>query len=101
MAVSVLVVSRRFLLDQRQQFFLVQDLPLADEIENAFDQIDAVTSVAVGEFRRCYDLPISYAESYDALLSRADSLVIATAWPEFRNVRQLTQKPVVDCRYML
>ena len=56
---------------------------------------------AVSEFRRCYDLPISYAESYDALLSRADSLVIATAWPEFRNVRQLTQKPVVDCRYML
>ncbi len=83
----------------------VRDTPSAKIIRallgRGYANIVGYDPVAIGEFRRCYDLPISYAESYDALLSRADSLVIATAWPEFRNVRQLTQKPVVDCRYML
>ena len=83
----------------------VRDTPSAKIIRallgRGYTNIVGYDPVAIGEFRRCYDLPISYAESYDALLSRADALVIATAWPEFRNVRQLTQKPVVDCRYML
>ena len=35
------------------------------------------------------------------VLQQADSLVITTAWPEFADVRQRTDRPVIDCRYML
>ena len=83
----------------------VRDTPSAKIIRallgRGYTNIVGYDPVAIDEFRRCYDLPISYASSYDELLCRADSLVIATAWPEFRDVRSRTQKPVVDCRYML
>ncbi len=83
----------------------VRDTPSAKIIrallERGYTDIVGYDPVAIGEFRRYYDLPISYADTYDELLSRADSLVIATAWPEFSDVRKRTAKPVVDCRYML
>ena len=40
-------------------------------------------------------------DTNDRMLQQADSLVITTAWPEFADVRHRTDKPVVDCRYML
>ena len=63
---------------------------------------DVTTPVAINEFRRYYgDLPVTYIASYEELIQRSDSLVITTAWPEFRNIRERTQKKVIDCRYML
>lgn len=57
--------------------------------------------VAIEEFRRHYDLGISYFYSYPEIVNSADLFAITTAWPEFKNIRSLTDKPVVDCRYML
>ena len=83
----------------------VRDTPSAKIIramlDNGYTNICAYDPVAISEFRRYYDLPITYANSYDELLETASSLVIATAWPEFKNVKERTQKPVIDCRYML
>ena len=84
----------------------VRDTPSAKIIrslmERGYTHICGYDPVANSEFRRYYsDLQISYVETYEALLQQADALVIATAWPEFSDVRKLTAKPVVDCRYML
>ena len=57
--------------------------------------------MAIEEFRKYYPLAIDYVTSYAEILEQAQSLVITTAWPEFGDVRKRTDKPVIDCRYML
>lgn len=83
----------------------VRDTPSAKIIrallDNGYTNICAYDPVAIKEFSHYYDLPITYANSYDELLETANSLVIATAWPEFKDVKERVQKPVIDCRYML
>ena len=83
----------------------VRDTPSAKIIRElialGYTSIVGYDPVANDEFRRHYDLPIQFADSYDQLLSQAQSLVIATAWPAFKDVRQRTTVPVIDCRYML
>ena len=39
--------------------------------------------------------------NYADIISQSQALVITTAWPEFSDIRRRTDKPVVDCRYML
>ena len=83
----------------------VRDTPSAKIIRALLDagykHVIAYDPVAIDEFAHRYDLSVKYVRSYEALLQQADSLVITTAWPEFADVRQRTDKPVVDCRYML
>ena len=83
----------------------VRDTPSAKIIrallDAGYEHIIAYDPVAIDEFAHRYDLSVKYVRSYEALLQQADSLVITTAWPEFADVRQRTDKPVVDCRYML
>ena len=83
----------------------VRDTPSAkiirELIARGYTQICGYDPVAIAEFRRYYDFPMDYADSYEGLLERAHALVITTAWPEFKDVRKRTDKPVVDCRYML
>ena len=83
----------------------VRDTPSAkiirELIARGYTQICGYDPVAIAEFRRYYDFPMDYADSYEGLLERAHALVITTAWPEFKDVRERTDKPVVDCRYML
>lgn len=84
----------------------VRDTPSAKIIHQlrllGYTNIVGYDPVANDEFERYYaDLAISYANRYETLVDKADVLVIATAWPEFSNIKQLTQKPIVDCRYML
>lgn len=57
--------------------------------------------VAMPEFREYYKMDYCCAESYGECVSRADVLVIATAWKEFSDLPKITDKPIVDCRYML
>lgn len=57
--------------------------------------------VAMPEFQEYYKLDYTCADSYADCVEGADILVIATAWKEFKNVREITDKPVVDCRYMM
>ena len=83
----------------------VRDTPSAKIIKALMDagykNICGYDPVAIDEFKKYYPLPIDYVASYDDILNQAQSLVITTAWPEFRDVRERTAKPVVDCRYML
>lgn len=69
-------------------------------IEKGYSNIIAYDPMAMDEFKKYYDLDIEYASKED-LLEKADELVITTAWDEFKDIKQLTDKQIVDCRYML
>ncbi len=83
----------------------VRDAPsakiIAKLIESGYNDILGYDPVANDEFKAHYPLKMSYYADYAKLLEDADVLVIATAWPEFKDIRQRTDKPVVDCRFML
>ena len=83
----------------------VRDTPSAKIIkallEEGYTNIYGYDPVAIGEFSKHYQLPVTYLDSYEEMLDKADAFVIATAWPEFKDVRTRTDKTVVDCRYML
>lgn len=84
----------------------VRDTPSAKIIRGlislGYKNILGYDPVAINEFRRYYgNLPVTYIASYEELIQKSDSLVITTAWPEFKDIREHTQKTVIDCRYML
>ncbi len=83
----------------------VRDTPSAKIIKALIDagytNICGYDPVAIEEFKKYYPLAIDYVTSYAEILEQAQSLVITTAWPEFADVRERSDKPVVDCRYML
>ena len=84
----------------------VRDTPSAKIIRclqsQGYTRIYGYDPMANAEFQRHYsDLNLSFVLSYEALLEVSDILVIATAWPEFKDVRERTGKKVIDCRYML
>lgn len=66
-----------------------------------YENILCYDPVAMPEFMKYYDFNCEYAKSYRECVNNADVLVIATAWDEFRNLPQITDKVIVDCRYML
>ena len=84
----------------------VRDAPSAKIIRElnakGYTNILGYDPVANKEFETHYgDLQLSYVDEYSEILSQADAFVIATAWPEFRDIHQRTEKIVIDCRYML
>lgn len=83
----------------------VRDTPSAKVIkalnDAGYSNIVAYDPVATKEFQAHYPLTYRCANNYDAILNEADLFAITTAWPEFGDIRQRTEKPVVDCRYML
>ncbi len=83
----------------------VRDTPSAKIIRQlmakGYTNICGYDPVAIGEFKRHYDFQMDYTSSYERLVDQADVLIITTAWQEFKDVRIRTNKPVVDCRYML
>lgn len=83
----------------------VRDTPsakiIAQLMARGYRNITAYDPVATEEFKRHYDYDIKYVRTYDELVRGAQLLVITTAWPEFKDVKQRTQQPIVDCRYML
>ena len=83
----------------------VRDTPSAKIIsaliEAGYTNLCGYDPVAIDEFSRHYNLPIHYTDSYADTVEQSQALVIATAWPEFADVRSRTTHPVIDCRYML
>ena len=83
----------------------VRDTPsakiIAQLMAKGYRHIVGYDPVASEEFKRHYGYDITYAPTYDALVNQADVLAITTAWPEFKDIQQKTDKPIVDCRYML
>lgn len=83
----------------------VRDTPSAKIIrtlnELGYEDIVAYDPVATEEFQSHYTLKCRFASSVAAVLGEAGVVAITTAWPEFRGLRELTDKPIVDCRFML
>lgn len=73
------------------------DLPHG--IHSAFNAGGSDTRGAPGGkiIRALNDAGYANAAAYDDVLEDA----AAAAWPMFRDVKQRTAKPIVDCRYML
>lgn len=84
----------------------VRDTPAARIIRRLNDMgyanILAYDPVAEEEFARAYPgLDLQMCGSKEEVYGKADVLAIVTAWETFRDVREKTAVPVVDCRYML
>ena len=69
--------------------------------EAGYKNIVCYDPVAMDGFQRLYQLEYRCAASYAEIVREADIFAITTAWPEFGDIRERTDKPVVDCRYML
>ena len=83
----------------------VRDTPsakiIAQLLKEGYHNIYAYDPVANEEFSSHYDLDIIYYSEYEKIVTASDVFVIATAWDEFRDIRIRTEKPIIDCRFML
>lgn len=84
----------------------VRDTPAARIIRSLQNRSDACVCaydpVAAEEFSRIYpDIRLTLCRSKEEVCEKADVVAIVTAWEEFRDVKEKTDAPVVDCRYML
>lgn len=68
--------------------------------ELGYHNIIAYDPVAMAEFQAYYKLSYTCVSSYEECVKEGEVFVLATAWKEFQNLKELTKKPVVDCRYM-
>ena len=70
--------------------------------ENGYRNLAAYDPAANELFHAAYpDLALQYKDSMAKALHGAAFAVILTAWPEFAQVMQHTNAPIIDCRYML
>ncbi len=69
--------------------------------ENGYRHIMAYDPMAINVFKKQYTFDITYTEGLKEIVQESDLLVIATAWEEFRELKQMTEKRIVDCRYCL
>lgn len=69
--------------------------------ERGYKNILAYDPAAQRAFQKNYALDYQCVECYEQIIQDSEVLVIATAWPEFKNIRETTDKTVIDCRYML
>lgn len=83
----------------------VRDTPSAKIIgalnEIGYHNIVVYDPVSEDNFNIQYTLTYRCVENYISILEEADVLAIVTAWPEFQNIKSQTNKPIVDCRFML
>ena len=83
----------------------VRDTPSAKIIgelnKMGYENIVAYDPVAMDEFQKHYAVKLQCCPACEDVLRKADVLAITTAWPEFRDLKERTEKPIVDCRYML
>lgn len=84
----------------------VRDTPAARIIgllqEWGYTNLLAYDPAAMEGFAKRYpQLPVKMAESAAQVCREADVIAILTAWEEFRESAADTEKPVIDCRYML
>lgn len=82
----------------------VRDTPSAKIIRElnrkGYRNILAYDPAAARAFQKQYDLACR-CTSFEKILEEADLFAITTAWPEFQELRERTEKTIVDCRYML
>ena len=67
-----------------------------------YHKIIAYDPVAMKEFQKHYpDVDIVYSNSIKDVYTQAKVIAIVTAWTEFKNIKDLGNKKIIDCRYML
>ena len=65
-------------------------------------KIVAFDPMSNDSYQRAYHHPIQYVDNLKKLVARSDTLVVLTAWPEFRAAKKMfAGKPVFDGRYCL
>ena len=70
--------------------------------KKGYEKIYAYDPMANREFALRYpEVNVKIVNSMKELYDECDILVIATAWEEFRKIREYGDKRVIDCRYML
>ena len=69
--------------------------------EAGYKNIVGYDPAAMEGFQRFYKLDYRCMDSYEDVVREADVFAITTAWPMFGDIKNKTNKPVVDCRYML
>ncbi len=70
--------------------------------KNNYENIVAYDPVANDEFKKWYPkIDIEYFDNLDSIIEIADILVVATAWEEFRSLKEKTDKTIVDIRFLL
>ena len=71
-------------------------------IEKGYQHIYAHDPAANGAFHESYAFPINYCDSIEELCQKAKTVIITTAWPQFRGLDKLFKDVCfVDGRYML
>lgn len=71
-------------------------------LAKGFTNIVAYDPMANDIFDKMYKFPISYVDSLEKLVETADELVLLTAWPEFKQNKELLRsKRLFDFRYAL
>lgn len=83
----------------------VRDTPAAKVIrqllKDGYRNILAYDPLATEEFRKYYGMDITYCGTLKEIIGQSQRLAILTAWEEFKEIPALTDKLVIDCRYML
>ena len=83
----------------------VRDTAAARIIEGlinlGYENIVAYDPLAIDEFKKFYQFDIEYEKSKEEIINLSDEIVILTAWDEFKGLKELTNKKIIDCRYML
>ncbi|MGE4384438.1 MAG: UDP-glucose/GDP-mannose dehydrogenase family protein [Endomicrobiaceae bacterium] len=71
-------------------------------IEKGFKKITVYDPAANILFAKTYNLPVNYSESAEEAVSKSDVVILATAWQEFFEKKDLFKtKTVFDLRYKL
>lgn len=70
-------------------------------INRGYTNIFAYDPMAIEEFKKVYSFNIKYCDSKEDIIELSDELVILTAWNEFKDLKSITKKNIIDCRYML
>ncbi|MDD5795103.1 MAG: nucleotide sugar dehydrogenase [Clostridiales bacterium] len=84
----------------------VRDTPAAKIIRDinskGYNNIVVYDPVAKEEFKNKYpDINVSYCMDVKDLYDRSDIIALVTAWDEFKMVKNMGNKKIIDCRYML
>ena len=66
-------------------------------IENNYNNILAYDPISIDNFKEAYsELKIKYIYDYNEIIEKSDVLVILTIWDQFKNVKSISNKEVID-----
>ncbi len=71
-------------------------------IQNGYNNIIAYDPLAIESFKKAYQFPVDYVNTFEEVISTCDTIIIVTAWKEFTLKQYLLEdKTIIDGRYCL